>query len=172
MGNHLSSFFSLLSSLCPLLSLLLFSQIALRSCHLELRIRPSTPLPIHSTLCHTIPGPAECAKRLNPATEPCEVWGRVWWRWLAPYKTLPPINEVDIPLPTGTMRLPPGPHKLNVFSTFTICGLLLTSTWSGLSSAALGASWSLLGVLSGSLWVLLGVSWAPVGPSETPVGCS
>merc|ERR1712216_11122 len=61
----LSSLFSLLSALFPLLSLLLISQIALRTCHFELRIRPSIPLPIHSTLCLTIPGPAECAKRLN-----------------------------------------------------------------------------------------------------------
>ena len=68
--------------------------------------------------------------------------------------------------------LPPGPHKLNVLSTFTICGLLLTSTWSGLYWAAFGGSWSHLGVLSGSFWVLLGASWAPVGPSGAPVGCS
>ena len=61
----LSSPFSLLSALFPLLSLLLVSQIALRTCHFELCIRPSNPLPIHSTLCLTIPGPAECAKRLN-----------------------------------------------------------------------------------------------------------
>ena len=57
--------FSLLSSLFSLLSLLLTSQIALRTSHFELRIRPSTPLPTASTLCGTIPGPAECAKRLN-----------------------------------------------------------------------------------------------------------
>ena len=68
--------------------------------------------------------------------------------------------------------LPPGPHKLDVLSTFTICCLLLTSTWSGLSWAAFGCSWSHLGVLSGSFWVLLGASWAPVGPSGAPVGCS
>ena len=66
----LSSRFSLLSALFPLLSLLLISQIALRTCHFELCIRPSNPLPTASTLCVTIPGPAECAKRLNPATEP------------------------------------------------------------------------------------------------------
>ena len=59
--------FPLSSSLCsrPLLSLLLISQIALRTCHIELCIRPSNPLPTASTLCLTIPGPAECAKRLN-----------------------------------------------------------------------------------------------------------
>ena len=71
--SSLSALFPLLSSLSalfPLLSLLLISQIALRTCHFELCIRPSIPLPIHSTLCLTIPGPAECAKRLNPATEP------------------------------------------------------------------------------------------------------
>ena len=59
----LSSLFSLLSALFPLLSLLLISQIALRTCHFELCIRPSAPLPTASTLCGTIPGPAECAKR-------------------------------------------------------------------------------------------------------------
>ena len=51
--------------LFPLPSRLLICQAALRSCHLELRIRQSIHLPIHSTLCLTIPGPAECAKRLN-----------------------------------------------------------------------------------------------------------
>ena len=61
----LSSLFSLLSALFPLLSLLLISQIALRTCHFELCIRPSNPLPTASTLCGTLPGPAECAKRLN-----------------------------------------------------------------------------------------------------------
>ena len=66
--SSLSALFPLLSSLSalfPLLSLLLISQIALRTSHFELCIRPSLPLPIHSTLCLTIPGPAECAKRLN-----------------------------------------------------------------------------------------------------------
>ena len=61
----LASLFSLLSAIFPLLSLLLISQIALRTCHFELCIRPSNPLPTASTLCGTIPGPAECAKRLN-----------------------------------------------------------------------------------------------------------
>merc|ERR1712078_891477 len=54
-----------LSSLFPLLSLLLISEIALRTCRFELCIRPSNPLPTASTLCGTLPGPAECAKRLN-----------------------------------------------------------------------------------------------------------
>ena len=64
----LSSLFSVLSSLsalCPLLSLPLISQIALRTCPFDLCIRPSTSPPTASTLCGTIPGPAECAKRLN-----------------------------------------------------------------------------------------------------------
>ena len=61
----LSALFSLLSSLpplFPLLSLLLISQIALRTCPFDLCIRPSTSHPTAST-----PGPAECAKRLNTA---------------------------------------------------------------------------------------------------------
>ena len=66
----LSSRFSLLSALFPLLSLLLISQIALRTCPFDLCIRPSTSPPTASTLCGSLPGPAECAKRLNPATEP------------------------------------------------------------------------------------------------------
>ena len=45
--------------------LLLISQVALRTCHFELCVRPSNPLPTASTLCVTIPCPAECAKRLN-----------------------------------------------------------------------------------------------------------
>ena len=57
------SLFSLLSALFPLLWLLLNSRIALRTCHFELCIRPSNPLPTASTLCGTLPGPAECAKR-------------------------------------------------------------------------------------------------------------
>ena len=68
----LSSLFSLLSALFPLLSLLLVSQIALRTCHFELCIRPSNPLPTTSTLCGPIPGPAECAKRLNPPPPACQ----------------------------------------------------------------------------------------------------
>ena len=62
----LSSLFSLLSSLSalfPLLSLLLISQIALRTCPFDLGIRPSTSPPTASTLCGSLPGPAECAKR-------------------------------------------------------------------------------------------------------------
>ena len=54
---------------------------------------------------------------------------------LRPQKKPYPLSRSDIPLPTGTPRFPPGPHKLNVLSTFTICGLLLTSTWLGLSWA-------------------------------------
>ena len=41
------------------------ARVLLRPCPLELCIRPSTPLPIHSTQGPTNPGPAECAKRLN-----------------------------------------------------------------------------------------------------------
>ena len=45
-GLDLLSFISsLLSALFPLLSLLLISQIVLRTCHFELCIRPSNPLP-------------------------------------------------------------------------------------------------------------------------------
>ena len=66
----LCSLLSSLSPLFPLLSLLLIYQIALRTCHFDLCIRPSTSPPTASTLCGTIPGPAECAKRLHPATEP------------------------------------------------------------------------------------------------------
>merc|ERR1712216_646718 len=61
--SSLSALFPLLSSLSaffPLLSLLLLSQIPLRACPFELRIRPSIPLPIHSTLCLTILGPNYC----------------------------------------------------------------------------------------------------------------
>ena len=76
----ISSLFSLLASLCALLSslssllpslfshpsllsLLLLSQISLRTCPFELRIRPSITLPIHSTLCLTILGPNYCLLR-------------------------------------------------------------------------------------------------------------
>ena len=70
----LSALFSLLSSLSalfPLLSLLLISQIALRTCPFDLCIRPSTSPPTASTLCGSIPGPAECAKRLNKLINYC-----------------------------------------------------------------------------------------------------
>ena len=53
---------------------------------------------------------------------------------------------------------------------FVIGASVLTSTWSGLSWAALGCSWSLLWVLSGSLWVLLGAAWAPGGPLKLQLG--
>ena len=43
------SLLSLLSALFPLLSLLLISQIALRTYHFELCMRPSNPLPTEST---------------------------------------------------------------------------------------------------------------------------
>ena len=64
----LSALFSVrssLSALFPLLSLPLISQIALRTCPFDLCIRPSTSHPTASTLCGSLPGPAECAKRLN-----------------------------------------------------------------------------------------------------------
>ena len=48
------SLFSLLSSLFPLLSLLLFSQIPLRDCHFDLCIRPSTARQTASTLCGSL----------------------------------------------------------------------------------------------------------------------
>ena len=71
--SALSALFSRLSPLPPLfpiLSLLLISQISLRPCPFHLCIRPSTSHLTASTHCGSLPGPAECAKRLNPATEP------------------------------------------------------------------------------------------------------
>ena len=43
------------------------------------------------------------------------------WREAASYKTLPPIKEVDIPLPTGTLPLPPAPRKFYVFASGPRC---------------------------------------------------
>ena len=61
---------------------------------------------------------AECAERLDdngPATEPLWLESRPRGEsWLAAYKALPPINEVDIPLPTGTLPLPPAFMILDV----------------------------------------------------------
>ena len=54
------SLFSLLSSLFPLLSLLLFSQIPLRDCHFDLCIRPSTARQTASTLCGSYANPGQC----------------------------------------------------------------------------------------------------------------
>ena len=48
------SLLSSLSALFPLLSLLLISQIELRTCHFELCIKPSIPLPIHLTLHRSV----------------------------------------------------------------------------------------------------------------------
>ena len=72
-SGGLPALFSLLSSFCSLLSLLssllsrcrsfLRSYFAPAPC--DLRIRPSTSPPTASTLCGSLPGPAECAKRLN-----------------------------------------------------------------------------------------------------------
>ena len=47
----------------------------LRTWHYELCIKASIPLPINSTLCLTIPGPAECAKRLNRKMKPLKKTG-------------------------------------------------------------------------------------------------
>ena len=71
--SSLSALFLLLSSLSalfPLHSLLLLSQIALRTSHFELCIRPSTPLPTASTLCGTILGPNYCL--LRPSHLDCD----------------------------------------------------------------------------------------------------
>ena len=54
------SLFSLLSSLFPLLSLLLFSQIPLRDCHFDLCIRPLTARRTASTLCGSYANPGKC----------------------------------------------------------------------------------------------------------------
>ena len=62
-GNRTFPLLSSRSALFPLLSLLVSSQTAIRTCHCELRIRPSIPLPIHSTLCLTILGPNYCFLR-------------------------------------------------------------------------------------------------------------
>ena len=82
-SGGLSALFSLLSSFCSLLSLL---SSLLSRCHsflrsyfapapCDLRIRPPTSPPTASTLCGSLPGPAECAKRLNnlitPTSTPC-----------------------------------------------------------------------------------------------------
>ena len=64
-GCSLVALFSHFSAPFPLLSLPLISQIALRTCPFDLCIRPSTSPPTASTLCGSLPGPAECAKRLN-----------------------------------------------------------------------------------------------------------
>ena len=60
----LSSPFYLLSYLY-LFSLLLHSHIAVPANHFYHCIRPSNQLPTDTTLCGTIPGLAECAKRVN-----------------------------------------------------------------------------------------------------------
>ena len=39
----------------------------------------------------------------NPATEPCEVWGRVFYCWLAPYKIHPRASLRIFP-PTACLR--------------------------------------------------------------------
>ena len=76
--------------LLQIVSLLILSQVALRTGDFELCNRPSNPLSTTSTLCGTIHGPAECAKRLNPATEPSGlVSGRreaCWCGTLSAYK--------------------------------------------------------------------------------------
>ena len=43
--------------------MLVGTQIALRTCPFDLRIRPSISLPIHSTLCLTIVGPNYCLRQ-------------------------------------------------------------------------------------------------------------
>ena len=71
--SGLSALLSLLSSFCCLLSLL---AVFLCRCHsflrskvapapFDLRIGPPTSPATASTLCGSLPGPAECAKRLN-----------------------------------------------------------------------------------------------------------
>ena len=63
----LSTLFSLLSSLFSLSSSLAAAHFSDRTAHLSLRTLhqaiDSASTCIHSTLCLTIPGPAECAKR-------------------------------------------------------------------------------------------------------------
>ena len=107
----LSSLFVLLSSLSalfPLLSLPLISQIALRTCPCDLRIRPSTSPPTAATLCGSLPGPAECAKRLNPPSP----WRRAGSSALIynHFISLPP----PIILPGGPAHSA-GPPRQNLF---------------------------------------------------------
>ena len=79
-------------------------------------------------------GAAECAERLESGhralrgRRPCGV-GQILLQ-----KTYPLSTELMSPSHRRP-GMPPGPHKLDVLSTFTICGLLLTSTWLGLSWA-------------------------------------
>ena len=65
------SLFSLLSSLFPLLSPLLFSQIPLRECHFDLCIMPSTARQTVSTVCGTILGQKYCLLRPSPLDSDC-----------------------------------------------------------------------------------------------------
>ena len=65
------SLFSLLSSLFPLLSPLLFSQIPLRECHFDLCIKPSTARQTVSTVCGTILGPNYCLLRPSHLDSDC-----------------------------------------------------------------------------------------------------
>ena len=65
------SLFSLLSSLFPLLSPLLFSQIPLRECHFDLCIKPSTARQTVSTVCGTILGQKYCLLRPSHLDSDC-----------------------------------------------------------------------------------------------------
>ena len=108
---------SLLSSLSPLfppLSLLLTSQIAHRTCHCDLCIRPSTSPQTASTLCGPIPGPS-AVPRHNPGPSPsiASEAGRRHAR------TGCPSTPRDVLLPSGTADSPGRSTK--DFSILTPC---------------------------------------------------
>ena len=84
--------------------------------------------------------PSESGHRALGATV-----GAVWCDLLAAYKTLPPISPS-----------PPAPalcRRPRIFSTFSSCDSLLTSTWSG-------PSWAPPDVLLGYSWRHFYCSWS------------
>ena len=124
-------------------------------------------------------GPAECAERLDIRPPSPARYGAVWWDTVPLTKTLPPINGVDIPLPTGTPRCPPGPQNSmfchrGIGANVDVVGAVL-----GCFRGLLEPSWGPLGVILGALggflgarWAFWGSCWVLLGSPCRPLGCS
>ena len=147
---------SSLFSLCSLPSSLAAAHFSDPTSHLSLRTSHqaihSASNPLDPVPHHPWPGGMREAIKSGHRALGATV-GAVWWRWRPSYKTLPPINEIDIPLPTSTRPLPPAPNFLE------FCALRL-SVSVDVVRVALGLFWGALETFLGSSLVLLRASWA------------
>ena len=103
----------------------------------------------------------------------------MWCKAIPLTKTLPPINGVDIPLPTGTRRCRRPPINSmfchwGIGANVDVVGAVLGCFWGLLepSWGPLGVPLGALGGFLGARWAFWGSCWVLLGSPCRPLGCS